>query len=49
MTGAASGIGKAPAPVPARSGARVTAADIDGPGAGEPRTEPAAEGVGTTA
>ncbi|MFF4295664.1 hypothetical protein ACFY0N_18735 [Streptomyces vinaceus] len=32
VTGAASGIGKATALLPARSGGRVTAADIDGPG-----------------
>ncbi|MFB7788455.1 SDR family NAD(P)-dependent oxidoreductase [Streptomyces vinaceus] len=41
VTGAASGIGKATALLPARSGARVTAADIDGPGVGKLRTEPA--------
>ncbi|MFB7059066.1 SDR family NAD(P)-dependent oxidoreductase [Streptomyces vinaceus] len=48
VTGAASGIGKATALSPARSGARVTAADIDGPGVGKLRTEPAAEGIGIT-
>ncbi|QEV50016.1 SDR family oxidoreductase [Streptomyces vinaceus] len=46
VTGAASGIGKATALLLARSGARVTAADIDGPGVGRLRTELAAEGIG---
>ncbi|MFF0216283.1 SDR family NAD(P)-dependent oxidoreductase [Streptomyces vinaceus] len=48
VTGAASGIGKATALLLARSGARVTAADIDGPGVGKLRTELAAEGIGIT-
>ncbi|MFE5541302.1 SDR family NAD(P)-dependent oxidoreductase [Streptomyces sp. NPDC056492] len=48
VTGAASGIGKATALLLARSGARVTAADINGPGVGKVRTELAAEGIGIT-
>lgn len=48
VTGAASGIGKATVLVLARSGARVTAADINGPGLGKLRTELAAEGIGIT-
>ncbi|MCC0098263.1 SDR family oxidoreductase [Streptomyces flavotricini] len=48
VTGAASGIGKATALLLARSGARVTAADINGPGVEELRTDLAAEGIGVT-
>ncbi|MFF4100644.1 SDR family NAD(P)-dependent oxidoreductase [Streptomyces sp. NPDC001903] len=48
VTGAASGIGKATALLLARSGARVTAADINGPGVAKLRTELAAEGIGIT-
>ncbi|MFI5665310.1 SDR family NAD(P)-dependent oxidoreductase [Streptomyces sp. NPDC051704] len=48
VTGAASGIGKATALLLARSGARVTAADINGPGVEELRTDLAAEGIGIT-
>ncbi|MEU6863007.1 SDR family NAD(P)-dependent oxidoreductase [Streptomyces sp. NPDC046876] len=44
VTGAASGIGRATAALLARSGARVTAADINGPGVRAVRTELAAEG-----
>lgn len=32
VTGAASGIGRATSLLPARSGARVTASDVNGPG-----------------
>ncbi|MEV8537017.1 SDR family NAD(P)-dependent oxidoreductase [Streptomyces sp. NPDC051211] len=46
VTGAASGIGRATALLLARSGARVTAADIDAPGLAALRTELAAEGLG---
>ncbi|NXY98470.1 SDR family oxidoreductase [Streptomyces sp. BR123] len=48
VTGAASGIGRATARLLARSGARVTAADINGPGLEDLRTELAAEGFGVT-
>ncbi|MFI8264388.1 MULTISPECIES: SDR family NAD(P)-dependent oxidoreductase [unclassified Streptomyces] len=48
VTGAASGIGKATALLLARSGARVTAADINGPGVEDLRTDLAAEGIGIT-
>ncbi|MGW6616213.1 SDR family NAD(P)-dependent oxidoreductase [Streptomyces erythrochromogenes] len=44
VTGAASGIGRATAVLLARSGARVTAADINGPGVEALRTDLAAEG-----
>ncbi|MFC9581515.1 SDR family NAD(P)-dependent oxidoreductase [Streptomyces yangpuensis] len=44
VTGAASGIGRATAVLLARSGARVTAADINGPGVEQLRTDLAAEG-----
>lgn len=49
VTGAASGIGRATARLLARSGALVTAADINGPGVEELRTELAAEGYDITA
>lgn len=49
VTGAASGIGRATALLLARSGARVTAADINGPGVEALRTELAAEGYAITA
>ncbi|WP_030710968.1 SDR family NAD(P)-dependent oxidoreductase [Streptomyces sp. NRRL F-2580] len=49
VTGAASGIGRATARLLARSGARVTAADINGPGVESLRTELAAEGYEVTA
>lgn len=49
VTGAASGIGRATALLLARSGARVTAADINGPGVEALRTELAAEGCEVTA
>ncbi|MFF5444726.1 SDR family NAD(P)-dependent oxidoreductase [Streptomyces sp. NPDC012888] len=45
VTGAASGIGRATALLLARSGARVTAADIDAPGLAALRTRLAAEGL----
>ncbi|KPI20716.1 3-oxoacyl-(acyl-carrier-protein) reductase [Actinobacteria bacterium OV450] len=48
VTGAASGIGRATARLLARSGAFVTAADINGPGVEELRTELAAEGLAIT-
>ncbi|MEU5805506.1 SDR family NAD(P)-dependent oxidoreductase [Streptomyces sp. NPDC047718] len=48
VTGAASGIGRATARLLARSGARVTAADINGPGLADLRTELAAEGFDVT-
>ncbi|MFB6809916.1 SDR family NAD(P)-dependent oxidoreductase [Streptomyces sp. NPDC056387] len=48
VTGAASGIGRATARLLARSGAFVTAADINGPGVEELRTELAAEGFAIT-
>ncbi|WP_328790507.1 MULTISPECIES: SDR family NAD(P)-dependent oxidoreductase [unclassified Streptomyces] len=49
VTGAASGIGRATARLLARSGARVTAADINGPGVEALRTELADEGYAITA
>ncbi|WP_327385464.1 MULTISPECIES: SDR family NAD(P)-dependent oxidoreductase [unclassified Streptomyces] len=49
VTGAASGIGGATARLLARSGARVTAADINGPGVEALRTELADEGYAITA
>ncbi|MEV6675305.1 SDR family NAD(P)-dependent oxidoreductase [Streptomyces erythrochromogenes] len=48
VTGAASGIGRATAVLLARSGARVTAADINGPGVEALRTDLAAEGHSIT-
>ncbi len=45
VTGAASGIGRATALLLARSGARVTAADINAPGVEALRTELAAHGI----
>ncbi|THA38201.1 SDR family oxidoreductase [Streptomyces sp. A1547] len=48
VTGAASGIGRATARLLARSGALVTAADINGPGVEELRTELAEEGYDIT-
>ncbi|WP_260610318.1 SDR family NAD(P)-dependent oxidoreductase [Streptomyces sp. WAC06614] len=48
VTGAASGIGRATTALLAREGARVTAADIDGPRLQELRTELAAEGLEIT-
>ncbi|MFE7184132.1 SDR family NAD(P)-dependent oxidoreductase [Streptomyces erythrochromogenes] len=48
VTGAASGIGRATAVLLARSGARVTAADINGPGVEALRTDLAAEGRSIT-
>ncbi|WP_030761095.1 SDR family NAD(P)-dependent oxidoreductase [Streptomyces sp. NRRL F-2664] len=49
VTGAASGIGRATAVLLARSGARVTAADINGPGVEALRADLAAEGLAVTA
>ncbi|MGW2038899.1 SDR family NAD(P)-dependent oxidoreductase [Streptomyces virginiae] len=48
VTGAASGIGRATAVLLARAGARVTAADINGPGVEALRTDLAAEGLAIT-
>lgn len=49
VTGAASGIGRATAVLLARSGALVTAADVNGPGVEALRTELADEGHAVTA